>query len=167
MAGVAACSDSSQADAPSGGETAAPAPAGASDVRKFTGAPTRLVWVQGDGTDPFAAGDQLVLMGLDTEDNRGERIILGTKQSYVKPLLTPKGNRILFSTRPQDPGPEVFIVNWDGSGLKQLMKGFALTTWQNPADGSEWVYVGTDNTGYDFATVSRFPIDDPSKSEGD
>ena len=163
---TAACSNPSQADAPTGGVSAAPAPApSGAEMRKFTGAPTRIVWVQGDGSDPFAAGDQLVLMGLDTEDNRAERVILGTKQSYVKPLLTPKGNRIVFSTRPQGTGPEAFIVNWDGSGLKRLMKGFALTTWLNPADGSEWVYVGTDTKGYESATVSRFPIDDPSKSE--
>ena len=59
----------------------------------------------------------------------------------------------------------MFIVKWDGSGLRRLAKGFALTVWQNPADNTAWVYVGTDNKGYDFATVSRFPIDDPSKSE--
>jgi hypothetical protein len=168
LCGSAACSNSSssEADAPTGGVSAAPASTAAgAEVRKFTGGPARLVWVQGDGSDPFAAGDQLVLMGLDTEDNRGERVILGTKQSYVKPLLTPKGTRILFSTRPEGTGPEVFLVNWDGSGLKRVMKGFALATWLNPADGSEWVYVGTDNKGYDFATVSRFPIDDPAKSE--
>jgi hypothetical protein len=159
-ASAAACSEPSRAvDAPAG------ASAPSSELRKFTGAPTRIVWVQGDGTDPFAAGDRLVLMGLDTEDGKGERTILGTRQSYVKPLLTPKGTRILFSTRPEGTGPEVFLVNWDGSGLKRLAKGFALTVWENPADGSEWVYVGTDNKGYEFATVSRFPIDDPSKSE--
>lgn len=164
-----ACSSSSQADAPAesmaAAEQAGTTRGAAAEIRKFTGAPTRIVWVQSDGTDPYAAGDQLVLMGLDTEDNRGERVILGNKQSYVKPLLTPKGTRIIFSTRPQGPGPEVFIVNWDGSGLKKLGKGFALTTWSNPVDESEWVFVGTDNTGYDFATVSRFPIDDPSKTE--
>jgi hypothetical protein len=134
-------------------------------VRSFTGAATKVVWVQGDGTDPFAGGDRLVLMGLDTEDGKGERVILGTRQSYVKPLLTPSGTRILFSTRPQAPGPELFVVNFDGSGLKRLAKGFALAVWQNPSDNSEWVYVGTDNKGYDFATVSRFRIDDPSKPE--
>lgn len=169
LCATGACSNASQADAPASAASAAstptPPPAAASDVRKFTGAPTRVVWVQSDGSDPFAAGDQLVLMGLDTEDNRGERVILGAKQSYVKPLLTAKGDRILFSTRPQGTGPEVFMVNWDGSGLKRLMKGFALATWQNPIDGSDWVYVGTDNQGYDFATVSRFPLADPSKSE--
>ncbi len=61
-------------------------------------------------------------------------MILGKRQSYVKPLLTPRGDRIVFSTRPQGTGPEVFIVNWDGSGLRRLAKGFALTVWQNPAD---------------------------------
>jgi hypothetical protein len=135
------------------------------ELRKFTGTATKVVWVQSNGSDPFAAGTDLVLMGLSTEDAKGERIILGTRQSYVKPLLTPRGDRILFSTRPQGDGPEVFLVNWDGSGLKRLTKGFALAVWANPADGSEWVYVGTDNKSYDFATVSRFPIDHPSKSE--
>ncbi len=171
-AGAAACSqpsqavDSGSAAAPSAASAAStPKAAPPSDVRAFTGAPTKLVWVQSDGSDPFAAGDRLVLMGLDTEDGKGERTILGARQSYVKPLLTPKGTRILFSTRPQGTGPEVFLVNWDGSGLKRIGKGFALTVWENPSDGSEWVYVGTDNKGYDFATVSRFPIDDPARSE--
>jgi hypothetical protein len=165
-ASTAACSESSRAsDAPAPASAPASASTPPADVRQFTGAPTRIVWVQGDGSDPFAAGDRLVLMGLDTEDRKGERVILGTRQSYVKPLVTPKGTRILFSTRPQGTGPEVFLVNWDGSGLKRLATGFALAVWENPGDGSEWVYVGTDNKGYDFATVSRFPIDDPSKSE--
>ena len=83
-------------------------------------------------------------------------------------MITPKGDRIVFSTRPQGDGPEAFIVRWDGSGLTPLGKGFALAVWQNPTDGAEWIYLGTDNKGagsYDFATVSRFPIDDPSQRE--
>jgi hypothetical protein len=170
---AAACGNAPEAlDAPAGASPAAakrPAEAGpAADVRALTGAPTRLVWVQSDGSDPFAAGDQLVLMGLDTEDGKGERVILGRKQSYVKPLIAPKGDRIVFSTRPQGEGPEAFVVRWDGSGLTRLGKGFALAVWQNPADGSEWIYFGTDNKGagsYDFSTVSRFPIDNPSQRE--
>ena len=50
---------------------------GGAEVRTLTGAHTRVVWVQGDGTDPRASGDQLVLMGFDTEDGKGERVILG------------------------------------------------------------------------------------------
>jgi hypothetical protein len=137
----------------------------AAAVRDLTGAHTRIVWVQGDGTDPFAAGEHLILMGFDTDDGRGERVILGTRRSYVKPLLTPRGNRIVFSSRP-DPGPpEIFVVAWDGSGVRRLAPGFALAVWQDPATGREWVYAGRDHRKYDFATVVRFPLDDPNQQE--
>ncbi len=152
---LTACSSSTQTLEGSAAETLA-----------LTGARTRVVWVQGDGTDPFAAGDRLILMGLDTGDGRGERVILGERRSYVKPLITPRGDRIVFSSRPTLPqGPEIFILSWNGSGLKRLATGFALAVWQDPADGREWVYVGTDNTEFNFKTVSRFRIDDPGSSE--
>jgi hypothetical protein len=139
------------------------------ELREFTGSHTRVVWVQQDGRDPYAAGDNLQLMGLDSNDGRGERPLLPARGSYVKPLLTPSGARIVFSRRPTRPeGPEAFAVNWDGSGLTSLGRGFALAVWANPTDGREWVYVGTDNKKgqeYDFATVSRMPIDAPQARE--
>lgn len=135
------------------------------EVRALTGAHTRVVWVQGDGTDPRALGDQLVLMGFDSHDGKGERVILGERRSYVQPLLTPRGNRIVFSSRTLPGPPEVFIVNWDGTGLRTIGGGHALDLWENPADGSEWVYVGTDNKEYNYATVTRFPIDAPDRRE--
>jgi hypothetical protein len=136
------------------------------EVRALTGAHTRVVWVQGDGTDPRASGDQLILMGFDTNDGKGERVILGKRGSYVRPLLTPRGNRIVFSSR-TTPGPpnDIFIVNWDGTGLRRIAGGHALALWENPADGSEWVYVATDNKKNDFATVTRFPLDAPDRRE--
>ena len=140
-----------------------------SKLRQFTGSHTRVVWVQQDGRDPYAAGDNLLLVGLDSDDSRGERPIVRDRGSYVKPLITPQGNRIIFSRRPTLPeGPEVFLVNWDGSGLKSLGRGFALAVWVSPTDGREWVYVGTDNKKgqeYDFATVARVPIDEPQTRE--
>jgi hypothetical protein len=139
------------------------------ELRQFTGSHTRVVWVQQDGRDPYAAGDNLQLMGLDSNDGRGERALLADRSSYVKPLLTPNGTRIVFSRRPTRPeGPEAFVVNWDGSALTSLGRGFALAVWANPTDGREWVYVGTDNKKgqeCDFATVSRFPIDAPQARE--
>lgn len=143
---------------------AAPSGPGA-EVQALTGAPARAVWVQGDGTDPRAAGDQLILMGLDTRDGRGERVILGERRSYVKPMITPRGDRIVFSSRVEPGPPEVFLVNFDGSGLKKIASGFALTVWENPVDDSEWIYIGTDNVKHDFKTVSRFRIDAPDKIE--
>jgi len=136
-----------------------------SELHALTGAPARAVWVQGDGTDPRAAGDQLILMGLDTQDGRGERTILQERRSYVKPMITPRGNRIIFSSRVEPGPPETFIVNFDGSGLRKLAPGFALAVWENPVDESEWVYIGTDNIKHDFKTVTRFPIDAPDKRE--
>ena len=134
-------------------------------MRALTGAHTRAVWVQGDGSDPRAEGVQLVLMGFDSHDGEGERVILGTPASYVQPLLTPRGDRIVFSSRVLPGPPEVFVVNWDGTGLRTLASAFAMDVWEHPEGGSEWVYVGTDNGEGGFAAVSRFPIDTPDKRE--
>jgi hypothetical protein len=131
-------------------------------VRAFTGAHTRIVWVQQDGKDPEAVGDALILMGYDSDDGRGERVILGERGSYVKPLITPDGQHIIYSTRPK-PGPaEVFSVNWDGSERRKLGDGFALGVWGDPDSGRQWVFAGTDMTNWEFATIWRFPIDDPA-----
>lgn len=136
------------------------------EVRGLTGAHTRVVWVQGDGTDPRATGDQLVLMGLDSDDGRGARVILGKLGSYVKPMLTPRGDRVIFSSRPVPGPPEVFIVAWDGTGLRKLADGYAMSVWEDPGDRGEWVYVGTEgNPRYEFATITRFPIDAPARRE--
>ena len=135
------------------------------EVRALTGGHTRVVWVQGDGTDPSAEGDQLILMGLDSDDGTGERVILGERRSYVKPLFTPRGDRIIFSSRAVPGPPEIISVNWDGSGLRKLADGFALDVWENPVDGSAWVYAGTENRKWDFARVTRFPVDAPDRRE--
>jgi hypothetical protein len=135
------------------------------EARALTGAHTRAVWVQSEINDPDAAGDQLVLMGFDTEDGKGERVILADRRSRTMPRLTPRGDRIVYSTR-IDPGPsEIFVVNFDGTGLRKLGDGFAMALWEDPADRTEWVYVGTDREKFQFKSVSRFPIDAPEKRE--
>ncbi|MBI1874145.1 MAG: hypothetical protein HYS05_09695 [Acidobacteria bacterium] len=136
----------------------------AAEVWDLTGARTRVVWVQGDGTDPFAQGEALVLKGLDTDDKKGERTILGRAQNYAKPLLTPRGDRVVFSSRRE---LHISIVNWDGSNLRRLAPGYALAVWADPADDAEWIYAGRDfdkdrNT---FGRVVRFRIDRPDQSE--
>ena len=162
-----AASACSQGGATETGSTAPPLATGpAADVRALTGAPTRIVWVQGDGTDPEVdENTTLILLGLDTEDGRGERVIVGKPGKFTKPRLTSKADRIVFSTRIVPGPPEIFIVNWDGSGLRKLADGFAMALWRNPADGSDWVYAGTENQKWDFAKVTRFPIDAPEKRE--
>ncbi|MPY86358.1 MAG: hypothetical protein GEU99_00375 [Luteitalea sp.] len=142
----------------------------AAAVHNLTGAHTRVVWVQHDGSDPFAQLDNLVLMGFDTDDERGERVIRREPGSYVKPMLTPRGDRIIVSRRPNAVGgPQVFLADWEGTRFEQIASGFALAVWQDPEDGREWVYAGSDNEREDqpywFGTVTRFPVDDPAKRE--
>jgi hypothetical protein len=146
---------------------AAGAPEGpAADVRALTGAHTRVVWVQSHDNDPHAQGEGLVLMGLDTDDGRGERGIGAERRSRVTPLLTADGTRIVFSTR-LVPGPaEVFVVNWDGTGQRKVADGFALDVWKDPIAGREWVYLGTKaNADRDLVEVVRVPLDGAGASE--
>jgi hypothetical protein len=136
------------------------------EVRALTSAHTRVVWGQQDGSDPRLEGDQVSLMGFDSDDGRGERRILEKRGSYVKPLITPRGDRIVYSTRPLAGRPsEMFVVNWDGRGLRKLGDGVAMDLWSDPADGREWVYAGVDITGFSTNTVVRFPLDRPEQRE--
>ncbi len=103
----------------------------------------RVVWVQdmGDGRDVFAQGGNLRLMGLDTGDGQGERVILGTVGNYAKPLITPRGDRVVYTDRSKK---KVYVVNWDGSGLRELFGGVGLALWRDPRDGREWIYYGSE-----------------------
>jgi hypothetical protein len=170
LACVAVASGCSREPSPERGQGADPAATRlprsgpAADLRFLTGARTRVVWVQGDGSDPYATGDGLRLMAFDSDDGLGERALLEERGSYVKPLMTPRGDRVIFTTQLTDPGgPRMFIVNWDGSGLRELGPGWALTLWQEPGTGREWIYVGsgaTPDRPYDSTTVERAPLDD-------
>lgn len=138
-----------------------------SPLEQFAGTHTKAVWVQSDGTDPFALGTNLLLMGVDSPEGQ-ERRILAERGSYMKPMITPDGGRIVFSRgHAAAGGPEIFVVNWDGSGLASLGKGFAVSLWEDPADSTAWVYAGRDaaKDSYDFPVIERFRIDRPSARE--
>ena len=74
---------------------------GHSKQNLLSGARLRVVWVQdmGDGRDVDTLGGNLRLMGLDTGDGKGERAILGAVGNYAKPLITPRGDRVVYSDR--------------------------------------------------------------------
>jgi hypothetical protein len=127
----------------------------------------RVTWVQdmGDGRDVFARGGNLRLMGLDTGDGQGERVILGTVGNYVKPLITPRGDRVVYSDRIRK---KIYVVNWDGSGLRELFGGVGLAVWRDPRDGREWIYYGSEdgNNGDDHCpAVYRTLLDSPGAGE--
>jgi hypothetical protein len=127
---------------------------------------TRVVWVQemGDGRD-VDMGSNFRLMGLDTGDGRGERAILGTLMNYTKPLITPRGDRVVYSDRIRK---KVHVVNWDGSGMRELFGGIALAVWRDPRDGREWIYYGSEemrNGGVHCPAVYRTLLDSPGAGE--
>jgi len=139
------------------------APAAA--VKALTAAPTRVAWCQdaGDGSDAGATNNYLRLMGFDTEDGRGERAILSKLSNYSKPLLTPRGDRVVFSNRRER---KIYAVNWDGSGLRPVTDGFALAVWEDPQNSNVWVYAGTTVTNsMAMGRVRRHLLAQPSVSE--
>lgn len=132
------------------------------------GDPFRVVWVQdmGEGRDVDTQGSNLRLMGMDTADGQGERAIIGTLGNYSKPLITPRGDRVVYSDRLRK---KVYIVNWNGSGLKELFGGFALALWRDPRDGREWIYYGLEEIypegGAHCPSVYRTLLDSPGPGE--
>ena len=127
----------------------------------------RVAWTRdlGDGVDIFSRGDQLMLMGFDSRDNRGERVILREPASYAKPLITSSGAEIVLSMRREG---AVYVVSWDGSGLRRVADGFGLAVWVEPDTGDEWVYVGVDLLPTDppsYRAVRRYRLDDPGAGE--
>lgn len=140
-------------------------PAADNETRALTGAHTRVVWVQHDGSDPFAQGTNLVVRGYDSDDGRGERAIVGQAGNYAKPLFTSDGQRVIYSTVRDGDDGEVFIVNFDGSGARSLGAGFGLHVQPATDGGADWLYVGTAHRDFHYGVVSRARLDAPDQRE--
>ena len=140
----------------------------ASDVLALTGSRTRCVWVQDRSplnNDILAHGRRLKLMAFDTHDGQGERSVLTSVRNYAKPLISPRGDRIVYSDRL---GRKVYVVNWDGSERRRVCDGFAMEVWADPADGAEWVYVCRrigHVEAYRYESARRVKLDNPKQSE--
>lgn len=142
----------------------------AADLLRLTGgARARIVWCEqasGDSRDVTARGVGLRLMGLDTAERGAPRPILGRIGSYGKPLLTPRGDRVVFTDWPTR---TIHIVNWAGTSRVELGPGLAAAVWLDPATGREWVYgFAPDRMDTDDAEgkpLVRFEIDEPLRRE--
>jgi hypothetical protein len=139
----------------------------AAQIRKLTGAHTRLVWVRspngtGDkfGPRPGASGPYVVV-GFDT-DAGGERIIVPQPGDWNHPLITPSGSRVIFS----DISRNIYIVDWDGRNLKKLMQGDMAVAVAEDPPGTEWVYVAQGTAQPEGCkAIHRFQIEHPDKEE--
>jgi len=149
----------------------------ATDIRNFTGAPTRVVWIQdaGDKANVYSEHPSIRLMGYDTEDGKGERAILPDIGWYAKPLLTADGKRVVFANLADH---TVDVVNFDGTGLRQVLKNDEAykfdekpfiddAVWTDPKNGVTWVYalVMEQREGKPVPTIRRYQLDHPEVSE--
>lgn len=110
-------------------------------VEQLTGSRTRVVWAQqvfGDGSDAFATNAVFHLMGFDSQQDAVPRPIVGVVTNVQKPLITADGECVVFSDFPNN---QVYVANWDGTGLRFLAEGVATEVWRDPLTGEEWVYL--------------------------
>lgn len=139
----------------------------ARELRLMTGAETKVVWCQqAAGARYDVEGSQLILMGLDTTEPGGPRPLLRRAGSYWKPKISPRGDRVVFTDFRK---ATIYVVNWNGSSLRELAGGYALSVWMDPATAQEWVYAvaeaGDRQGGYAGKPVFRFQLDNPFKRE--
>jgi len=110
------------------------------ELSDLTESHVRVVWCQDhDSNDNvFADGTRLKLMGYDSRDGKGERSILPGLGNYNKPMITPRGTHVVFTDFIQK---KAYIVDWDGSNLRQFADGQVLEAWLDADTGIEWIYV--------------------------
>jgi len=134
----------------------------AGDLRKFGGGPVRLVWTRTEEEEDFyVKGPTGRLFGIDSESGEGERVILSELRSYAMPMLTPDGHKVVFTDQGQG---KCYEVGFDGTGLRELVDGFATDLWQDPRTGKTWVYVRTGWRNIN-APIVRYDLADLSVQE--
>ncbi len=133
------------------------------EVLKLTeGRETRLVWVRSSDPGDFMVRNDATaaLMGFGTGNGGGFEIVSGMGP-IQKPLLSPDGTRVVFTTAQDN---ESYVVGWNGEGLRKLGFGFAADVWEDPETGIEWVYQKV-SLNRDEARLVRRQLDAPEMEE--
>ena len=143
------------------------------------GRKVRLVWVESPSTanpDIFTRGDKLHLGTFDSQAG-GYRRLTKKPGNYSRPLITPDGQHVLYTDNPQTKdgqavvwSPRIHAMAWDGGNHRELLPGFCVDSWLDPATNKVWVYaLSTLNShnkmAMDGETLIRFLLDDPGKVE--
>jgi hypothetical protein len=136
-------------------------------IKALTGAPVKVVWIQDAGETACVLSERptLRLMGLDSEDGKGERAILPAIARYAKPLITDDGTRVMFGDLDKK---TVNVVNWDGSGLRTVLENATFEdVWTDPQNGTEWFYATVMEQRGDktVPVIRRYRLDNPKVSE--
>jgi len=134
----------------------------AKQILAMTGARTKIVWVHkvvGGPSGWDATGPDYELKVFDTTEGKA-RVLLPGPAHYANPCISGDGKVVFYSLMAKK---LICRVNWDGGGKRVFGKGYALCSWQSPADGSQWLYFTAD--GYVKGPLIRARIDDPNVRE--
>lgn len=133
-------------------------------------APHRVVWVRKlekpRDTWLFEADGRL--MAFDSEAG-GKRILLPGPERFLRPLFTPDGGWVVFSTTKETGrgagGFMVERVRWDGSERETIAPGVAVDA-RRDSDGHTWLYVARQigaHGNYTAQRIERLALDDPGR----
>ena len=151
-------------------------------VEKLTGNHSRAVWAKTTkegGTDTYVNGNSHVLMGFDSRDGGGVRILLGEKSNYARPLLSPDGDYVVFTNKNIERdkknrkhyAPIVWTLPFDSTKpARELAAGYASDIWRDPETKVDWVYAVRDFTPSSAGAIEgkilvRFQLHDPAVEE--
>ena len=150
------------------------------DLAAMTGGrKVRLVWVESSSTskpDIFTRSESLHLATFDSQAG-GYRRLTKKPGNYSRPIITPDGRQVLYTANPQTKGgqpvawnPRIHALDWDGGNDRELLAGFCVDAWQDPANGKIWVYALStlrphNKMALDGETLVRFQLNDPGKIE--
>lgn len=138
------------------------------DLRAVTGAHTRVVWIEDNSLDKpcvYSERATLRLMGLDSDDGKGEHQITDNITAYWKPIITDDGKQVVFGDQQ---AATISVINWDGTGLRMLVKNVGFEdVWTDPRTKLTWVYGNmTEKRGEaDVRVIRRYRMDKPEISE--
>lgn len=164
----AACGDMDGRGVESPGQSEAVAP----EEMEAPIPPHRVTWVRSIEYpgDTFLNRPGGRLMGFDSETG-AEHVLLKGPERFMRPLFTPDGEWVVFSTSPHEgPGaPDVVTerVRWDGSGREVVAAGMAVDA-RRDSTGEVWLYLGReigDPNNYTAQRIERLPMSDPLRVE--
>ena len=130
--------------------------------------PHRVVWVRklDDPRDTWLRQPSSRLMGFDSEAGV-EMVLLPGPERLLKPLFTPDGEWVVFSTSAEaGPGAESAVVErirWDGTDREVIAQGMAVDTLLD-STGQTWIYIAREvgeHGNFTAKRIERVPWDDP------
>jgi|GEM_PF-2265257 len=112
-------------------------------LEQFTASHTKVAWtrlVKGEANDIFHLRPDHQLLAFDSRDPRGERILSDKLGTYRKPVISPDGNWVVYTSMNHG---TVWRIPFSGGKAERLGKGFALTFWTDPGSKMDYLYVGS------------------------